>query len=147
MRRAALGVLQAVLVGTAIVTAAVLVVRLIQQGTPPETLTSPAATAPSQAALRSSAGVILLTGLLAGLAGAAVTAWIALAPLESWFRRGGLAMVSAFGTVVVMLLLVPVDQSFGPVGLGVTAALLLVAAALLGRRFRRARGGGERLPL
>ena len=138
MRRAALGVLQAVLVGTAIVAVAVLGVRLVQLGTPPETLTAPGASAPSQEALRSSAGVILLTGLLAGMAGAAATAWIALAPLESWFRRGGLALVSAFGTVLAMLLLVPVDRAFGPAGLGAAAVLLLGGAVWLAWRFRRA---------
>ena len=139
MRRAALGVLLAVLVGTAIVAAAVLAVRLIQQGTPPETLTAPGAAAPSQEALRSSAGVVLLTGLLAGMAGAAVTAWLALAPIESWFRRGGLALVSAFGTVLAMLVLVPVDQAFGAAGLAGAAAVLLAGAAWLGFSFRSAR--------
>ena len=138
MRRAAFGVVQAVLVGTAIVAAAVLAVRLVQQGTPPESLTAPGATAPSQEALRSSAGVILRTGLLAGMAGAAATAWIALAPLESWFRRGGLALVSAFGTVLAMLVLVPVDQAFGPAGLGAAVVVLLAGAAWLAYRFRRA---------
>lgn len=136
MRRAALGVLQAVLVGTAVVAAAVLAVRLIQQGTPPETLTAPGAAEPSQAALRSSAGVILLTGLLAGMAGAAATAWIALAPLESWFRRGGLALVSAFGTVLAMLVLVPLDQAFGPAGLGAAVVVLLAGAVAIAYRFR-----------
>jgi hypothetical protein len=138
MRRAALGVLQAVLVGTAIVAAAVLAVRLIQQGTPPETLTPPGASAPSQAALRSSAGIILLTGLLAGMAGAAATAWLALGFLESWFRRGGLALVSAFGTVLAMLVLVPLDGAFGPAGLGAAAAVLVAGAVWLGYRFRAA---------
>jgi hypothetical protein len=138
MRRAALGVLQAVLVGTAVVAAAVLAVRLVQQGAPPDLLTAPDATAPSQEALRSSAGVILLTGLLAGMAAASATAWLALAPLDSWFRRGGLALVSAFGTVLAMLVLVPVDQAFGPPGLGAVALLLLIAAVWLGHRFRRA---------
>ena len=98
----------------------------------------PDATAPSQEALRSSAGVILLTGLLAGMAAATATAWLALAPLDSWFRRGGLALVSAFGTVLAMLVLVPVDQAFGPPGLAAMALLLLSAAAWLGYRFRRA---------
>ena len=138
MRRAALGVFQAVLVGTAIVAAAVLTVRLLQQGTPPEALTDPGATAPSQAALRSSAGVLLLTGLLAGMGGAAAVAWMVLAPLESWFRRGGLALVSAFGTVIAMLLLVPIDQAFGAPGLGAAALVLALAAAWVGFRIRGA---------
>lgn len=137
MRRAALGVVHAVLVGTAIVAAAVLAVRLIQGGAPPAPLTGPSPAVPSQETLRSSAGVVLLTGLLAGMAGAAVAAWFALAPLESWFRRGGLAMVSAFGTVLAMLVLIPVDQAFGPVGLGAALGLLLAAAGWLARRFRR----------
>lgn len=138
MRRAALGVLQAVLAGTAVVAVAVLAVRLVQQGTPPDLLTAPDAAAPSQAALRSSAGIILLTGLLAGMAAASVTAWLALAPLDSWFRRGGLALVSAFGTVLAMLVLVPVDQMLGAAGLAVCAALLGAGAAWIGWRFRGA---------
>jgi hypothetical protein len=72
------------------------------------------------------------------MAGAAATAWIALAPLESWFRRGGLALVSAFGTVLAMLVLVPVDQAFGPAGLGAAVVVLLAGAAWLAYRFRRA---------
>ncbi|MDQ2669794.1 MAG: hypothetical protein M3Y31_04110, partial [Gemmatimonadota bacterium] len=97
----------------------------------------PSPTQPSQEALRSSAGVVLLTGLLVGMGGAALTAWLALAPLDSWFRRGGLAMVSAFGTVVAMLVLVPVDQAFGRAGLAATLAVLLVAALWLARSLRR----------
>jgi hypothetical protein len=37
-----------------------------------------------------------------------------------------------------MLVLVPVDQAFGPPGLGAVALLLLIAAVWLGYRFRRA---------
>jgi hypothetical protein len=81
--------------------------------------------------------VVLLTGLLAGMGAAVLTAWIALAPIEAWFRRGGLSIASAFGAFLGMLLLVPVEMAFGRTGLGVLLALLLGAAGWLALRLRR----------
>src|SRR5690606_26667863 len=104
-----------------------------------ETLTAPGAAAPSQEALRSSAGVVLLTGLLAGMAGAAFTAWLALAPIESWFRRGGLALVRAFGTVLAMVVPVRVAEAFDAPGRAGAAAVLLAVLGWLGFSF----GGAE----
>jgi hypothetical protein len=79
---------------------------------------------------------LLLGGTLAGLALAGVVAWRLLAPLGSAYRRGGLAMVSAFATVIAMLLCIPVNQLLGHPGLGGLIALSLVASLLLARRAR-----------
>ncbi len=85
-----------------------------------------------------SAGLYLLAGgTLGGLVLAGVVAWRLLAPLDSTYRRGGLALVSAFATVPIMLLYQPLDAAFGTPGLLAAAALAAGAAWLLSRRARR----------
>lgn len=79
---------------------------------------------------------VLLWGTVAGIALAAVVAWRLLSPLGSAYRRGGLALVSAFATVIAMLVCIPVNQTLGRAGLAGLAALSLGVAALLGRRAR-----------
>jgi hypothetical protein len=102
-------------------------------------------------ALRSSSGdapdlgapfQLLLWGTVAGIAIAAVVAWRLLAPLTSAYRRGGLALVSAFATVIVMLVCIPVNQILGRPGLAGLIALSLGISAFLARRARIA-GGAE----
>jgi hypothetical protein len=80
---------------------------------------------------------LLFGGTLAGVLIAAWAAWRLLAPIESAYRRGGLAMVSGFSTVLLMLICIPINQLLGRTGLIVLLALSAIAAALLGRRARR----------
>jgi hypothetical protein len=82
---------------------------------------------------------IVFAGTLAGILTAAWVAWQLLGPIASDYRRGGLAMVSGFATVVLMLICIPINQLLGRSGLIALLALSLLAAALLGRRARRLR--------
>jgi hypothetical protein len=80
---------------------------------------------------------LLAAGTLGGLVLAGVVAWRLLAPLDSTYRRGGLALVSAFATVPIMQLYQPLDAAFGTPALLAAAALAAGAAWLLSRRARR----------
>ena len=80
---------------------------------------------------------LLAAGTLGGLVLAGVVAWRLLAPLDSTYRRGGLALVSAFATVPIMQLYQPLDAAFGTPALVATAVLAGGAAWLLARRARR----------
>jgi hypothetical protein len=105
------------------------------------------ATVAATAALRPSAGAtepalgaplyILLFGTLGGLLLAGVVAWRLLRPLHSTYRRGGLAMVSAFATVVLMQIYRPLDAAFGVPALLGGAVLSAGLAWLLARLARR----------
>jgi hypothetical protein len=79
---------------------------------------------------------LLTIGTLGGLLAAGVVAWWLLAPILSLYRRGGLSIVSAFATVLAMLLCIPAHQLAGSAGLAVLAAALLLAV-VLGRWSRR----------
>jgi len=80
---------------------------------------------------------LLAAGTLGGLVLAGVVAWRLLAPLDSTYRRGGLALVSAFATVPIMQLYQPLDAAFGTPALLAASALAAAAAWLLSRRARR----------
>jgi hypothetical protein len=80
---------------------------------------------------------LLAVGTLGGLVLAGVVAWRLLAPLDSTYRRGGLALVSAFATVPIMQLYRPLDVAFGTPALVAAAALAAGAAWVLSRRARR----------
>jgi hypothetical protein len=54
--------------------------------------------------------------------------------VESWYRRGGLAIVSAFATFVMAVLAAPLHHFAGRTGLLGLAAVAAVAAALLARQ-------------
>jgi hypothetical protein len=82
---------------------------------------------------------LLFGGTLAGILAAAGMAWWLLGPIESTYRRGGLAMVCGFATVLLMLICIPVHQLLGRGGLFGFMAMCMVAAALLARRARRVR--------
>jgi hypothetical protein len=79
---------------------------------------------------------LLAGGTLGGLVLAGVVAWRLLAPLDT-YRRGGLAMVSAFATVPVMLIYPALDAAFGTPALLAAAMLAAGAAVVLFRRARR----------
>jgi hypothetical protein len=80
---------------------------------------------------------LLAAGTLGGLVLAGVVTWRLLSPLESTYRRGGLALVSAFATVLVMQVYPLLDAALGTAALVASAALAAAAAWLLARRARR----------
>jgi hypothetical protein len=122
VRIAANGVPFAVLLGTAVVAGTVLAVTLLR---------------PATASPDSSVTTLLLAGTVGGILAAGVAAWIALRPLQSMYRRGGLAAVSAFATALVMLVCVPVHALLGAVGLAALIALCAAGCVWFGRRLRR----------
>jgi hypothetical protein len=81
---------------------------------------------------------ILLYGIPAGLALAGITGWRLLHPVDSLFRRGGLAMVGALaGTVLAMMLTFTAHAALGSAALLGLALLATVTAFRLGGRARR----------
>lgn len=80
---------------------------------------------------------LLFGGTVGGILIAAGAAWRLLGPVSSAYRRGGLAMVSGFATVLLMLVCIPINQLLGRPGLVALLALSCVTAALLARRARR----------
>jgi hypothetical protein len=120
-----------ILVGTVVVAVALLGVRgLVAQAAPT-----------NQPDPMQPAGLLLILGTFGGCVIAGTTCFALLAPLPT-YRRGGLSMVVDFATFVVALLLAPVYQLAGPLGLGLTAILATAGAWALSRRVRRLRGGG-----
>ena len=111
--------------GLALVGATVAAIAALR---PPPGTTEPALGAPLY---------LLLFGTLGGLVIAGVVAWRLLSPLESTYRRGGLAIVSAFATVVVMQIYRPLDAAFGIPALLVAAGGAAALAWILSRRARR----------
>ena len=105
------------------------------------------ATVAATAALRPPAGTtepalgaplyMLFFGTLGGLVVAGAVVWWLLRPLESTYRRGGLALVSAFATVVLMQIYRPLDAAFGIPALLAGSAVAAVLALLFARRARR----------
>jgi predicted signal transduction protein with EAL and GGDEF domain len=84
---------------------------------------------------------LLVGGTLSGILAAAYTAWQLLAPVGSAYRRGGLSMVCAFATILLMLICIPVHQLLGRTGLLVLQGLSGVVAFILARRVRRLGAG------
>jgi hypothetical protein len=120
-----------ILVGTLVVAVALLGVRgLVARAAPTD-----------QPDPMQPAGLLLILGTFGGCVIAATTSFALLAPLPA-YRRGGLSLVVAFATFVVALLLAPVYQLAGPVGLGLTAMAATVGAWTLSHRVRRLRSAG-----
>jgi hypothetical protein len=113
----------AVSAGLVVITATVLLVDALRAGAHPEGLH-----------LRL---YLLFGGTLAGTLIAAWAAWRLLDPIPSTYRRGGLAMVSAFATVVLMLVCIPIHQLLGRTGLLLLLGLSGITAMLLARRAKR----------
>ena len=84
---------------------------------------------------------LIIAGTLAGILAAAGAAWWLLAPIQSTYRRGALAMVCGFATVLLMLVCIPMYQLLGRLGLFALLGLSLVASAVLGVRARRLGAG------
>ena len=124
----------AILVGTAVVAAAVLGVSLLRAGLP-----SPSAAGAAAAVIDfgSPAAILLLAGTFGGPAVAGATAFALLGPIDNFYRRCMFAMVSAFATIVTMLLCFPAHGLFGSGGLVGLLVLCVAGAALFGRRLAR----------
>jgi hypothetical protein len=110
----------AVSIGLAVITATVLEVDALRGA-------SPAGQLPFY---------VLFAGTAAGILLAALTAWNLLGPIASTYRRGGLAMVCAFATVILMLVCIPIHQLTGRTGLLALLGLAGVMALVQGRRVR-----------
>jgi hypothetical protein len=82
---------------------------------------------------------LLFGGTLLGILTASWAAWRLLRPIASTYRRGGLAMVTGFATVLLMLVCIPVNQLLGRAGLIVLLVLSAATAVLLARRAKRLR--------
>lgn len=80
---------------------------------------------------------LLVGGTLLGILGAAYAAWRLLERVDSVYRRGGLSIVAAFATVLLMLVCIPVNQLLGPNGLLLLLAVSAVLAIVLSRQARR----------
>jgi hypothetical protein len=113
----------AIAIGLVVVTATVLLADLLKGGTSQDNLT-----------IRL---YLLFGGTVAGILAAAGAAWRLLQPIPSLYRRGGLAIVAGFATVLLMLVCIPIHQTFGQAGLLVTLGLSGVAAAWFAARSRR----------
>ena len=112
--------------GLAVVSLTVLGVDLVRPATPPPGVAS------------GPAFYLLLLGTLGGLILAGVVAWRLLGPILSTYRRGGISLVTAFATVLPMLLCMVANQIAGRIGLATLAAVALLAAFGLGAWARRA---------
>ena len=82
---------------------------------------------------------LLFGGTVAGIVSAAATAWWLLGPIQSTYRRGGLALVCGFATVVVMLITIPIHQLVGRSGLMALLIVCALGSVLLARHARRLR--------
>jgi hypothetical protein len=80
---------------------------------------------------------LIAGGTIAGLVLAAFVAWRLLEPIASTYRRGGLAMVAAFATVVLMLVCAGVFELFGRAGLLSLLGFSAVTSSLLAFQARR----------
>ncbi len=132
---ALMGVAVSVLLGTGFIALALVGVRALAESAAPVVPTPD----PPTATLASPAGVLLFVGSLSGLALAAGAALIALAPIKSWYRRGALAMVSAFATLVVSLISVPIHHFGGRLSLLALAAACVLGVVTLSPRLARLR--------
>lgn len=91
---------------------------------------------PTKLADQGVAPALLLGGTLAAMGASALAAWFRLAPIGSYYRRGGLSMVCGFATFAVAVLAAPLHHFLGSPGLLGLAAVSLLGMALLGRRLR-----------
>jgi hypothetical protein len=117
----------AVSTGLLVITATVLTVNALRGQASPSDLDTPF--------------YLLVGGTLSGVVLAAYAAWRLLEPVGSAYRRGGLSIVCAFATVLLMLICIPVNQLLGQAGLFALLGLSGMTALLLARRARRLGAG------
>ncbi len=110
--------------GAAVVSASLLIFRLMQAG--------PAAPTPDQQFL------LISGGIMGGLVTAVVTALILTYTLPDLWRRSVAAGLAVFGTALLTAGAAPADILGGPFGLGVYIALLLGGAVYARGRVRAA---------
>ena len=120
------GVAIGILIGSAMIAVVLWGVRTLQMSSPSE---SPQ--------LGSAPGVLLVAGTFGGLLAATAVAFSLMAPIGSLYRRGALAMVSGFGTLVASLVTSPLDRGLGRPGLLLLALACAAGGLWLGRRARR----------
>jgi hypothetical protein len=84
---------------------------------------------------------LLAAGTLGGVVLSGVVTWWLLSPFPSTYRRGGLAMVSGFATVPLMLIYPPVHAALGTTALLAVAAIAAALSLMLARRARRLAAG------
>jgi hypothetical protein len=118
------GMTAAVLLGTAVAMFVLRGVRALVDGAAPSD--GPVSSGPAL--------VLLLGGTLLAMLASAGTAWACLTPIDSYYRRGGLALVCAFATFVMSVLAAPLDHFLGPSALLGVGAGALAGALLLLRR-------------
>lgn len=114
------------LVGSAAVSLVMWLVRTLQ-----ESGLAPLAPKPSDGI-----ATIILLGWTGGALIAGLAAFALMAALVSSYRRGGLAMVAGFGTLLVSFITAPVDKLLGRWGLLGLAAASVVGFLLLLRSIR-----------
>jgi hypothetical protein len=127
------GMAAAVLLGTAVVLFVLWGVRVRVAGAAPSD--GPVSNGPTL--------VLLLGGTLLALLASAGTAWACLTPIDSYYRRGGLALVCAFATFVMSVLAAPLHHFFGQGALLGVGAGALVGGLLLLRLSSTDRHGGS----
>ena len=124
IRVAIRGVAVAVCAGTAVVALTLWGVQRLLAGSPESPIPVTGGPAPP----------LLLLGTVGALCLTAGVAWHRLAPVDSYYRRGGLSLVSAFGTFLMAVLAAPLHHFTGPRGLLALAGVAGAAALLLSRR-------------
>ena len=82
---------------------------------------------------------LLLLAWLGGAALATAAGFSLMRPLTSLYRRGGLAMVAGFATLVVSFVTQPVDALYGRAGLLGLSTLATLLCLLLARSIARKR--------
>ena len=127
---AAQAMLFGVLFGTAVIAAVSWGVRTLQAGRPVPATPDPA----------SGVALLILAGELGGAFAGGAAAWLLMAPIDSIYRRGGLTMVTAFATLVVSLIGIPVDIWLGRSGLLALSGFCALGCLWLSRRLRRRAG-------
>lgn len=80
---------------------------------------------------------LVFGGTLAGIAIAGLLAWWLLSPLHSVYRRGGLALVSAFASfMIATVVCFLINEALGRPGLAGVVAISLALSLFLARRAR-----------
>lgn len=119
----------AIVAGTAILAVVTWTVRTVQAYQPPPP--------PGELGL---AGTVLLGGTMVGLLVSAAIVWMALTPVRSPYRQGGLAMATVFATILVAFIATFVADNFlGRTGLLILAGLASVVAWMASRAVARER--------
>jgi hypothetical protein len=127
------GMAAAVLLGTGVALFVLWGVRVLVAGGEPSD--GPVSSGPAL--------VLLLGGTLLALLASAGIAWACLTPIDSYYRRGGLALVCAFATFVMSVLAAPLHHFFGQGALLGVGAGALAGGLLLLRLSSSDRHGGS----